>query len=273
MEITIMKKYIILPSSKDNEKFTKLQVNHSIWGTPIRYSDDTILAAYQPDNDPFVFDMLDEAVQSLAYPTQYAVPVFEVELLGSSELTGSYESFSKSGDTNTCRKTSLQNIEKVITATHAGITYDLSTVWEQRKQLHIESIKLSARHYADDTSELKTQIDKLLELVSSLKGKQSYEELTKILKTTNELLDNPSAENLEKYITLSKIQQGAPSPAMQALGVCMLALAVAVAAMGGVVILGAGIALAACGVFAVGRRGTEVYKVMTDLASHTPSIG
>ena len=264
-----MKKHIVLPSTKENEKFTKLQVNHSVWGTPLRYSDDAILATYHPGCYACVYDTLEVAVVMQLY-SEYAAPIFEAELLNSSELTNEYDS--KSGDINTYKVTYSRNIEKIISATHAGITYDLSTVWEQRKQLRAETNKLTARHYADDTSELKTQIDKLIKLVSSLKGKLSYAELTNIVKATNEFLDNPSAENLKKYKTLANTQQGTPSLAMQGLGLCMLALAAAVAAMGVGVIPGAVIALVGCGVFAVGRRETGVCKVMNDLSSHVPSM-
>lgn len=266
-----MKKYITLFSSWENAEFTNLQVNHSIWGTPLRYSDDVILAAFQLDSYTAVYDVLDEAVASLVH-YKYAVPVFEVELLDSSELMDSEDS--KSGDINTYKMTSPHNIKKVISATHAGITYDLSMVVAQRAQLVIESNKLIEKsNAAVNGSELKSQMDTLRKRVWALKGKESYAELTTILQATNEFLDNPSAENLKKYKALAKTQQGAPSPVMQAVGGCMLALAAIVVAMGLGMILGVGIGLVGCGLFAAGRREIGVYNAMKDLsASVSPSM-
>ena len=280
-----MKKYVFLTGK--NEKFTKLQVNHSIWGTPIRYSEDTILATSQPnsdqpDSDLIVFNNLDEAVSIFAY-TNNAPPVFEVELLESSVLTD--DICSKSGDIYTNHKlTSPHNITKIISARHASITYDLSTAWEQREQLRIESNKLSDKYNsAADRTDLKTQIGNLLKLVGSLKGKLPYAELTDIIKATNEFLDHSSFKidnagkhiaftdmqdfiPITKYRELAKSKQGAPSTAMQAVGLCMLALAAVVAAMGVGIVPGAALALVGVGLFAAGQRETGVCKAMNDLA-------
>ena len=286
-----MKKYIILSTSRKAEKstelrvltkFLQLQVNHSIWGTPLRYSEDAILAAYQPGRDACVYDRFEEAVAMLIY-SAFAAPIFEVELLNSSVLFD--DCCSKSGDIFLGYKlTSTDNITKLISARHAGITYDLSKVWAQRQQLYIESSKLNDKYNATaDRTDLKTQIGNLLKLVESLQGNLSYAELTDIIKKTNEFLEKSSfyADNAGKMISFSDIQpyipiteyrelaktkQGAPSLAMQTLGLCMLTLAAALVSMGFGLVPGAVLALSGLGFFAAGKRETGVCKAMNDLA-------
>lgn len=266
-----MKKYIIIPP--DDALCLGLQVNHPILGTPLRYSDDTILGRFRflTGFYPMVYDTLEDAVAAQAGKI-FAEPIFEVELKKDSELITTIDTDNR---INPYTLTSPDNIKEVLSATHAGIKYNLSAVWEQHKQYLAEIQKLFAKSFIGRSipkPEAQIKIDELRKLVWSLQGKQSYAELTDILRATNEFLGKPSL-NLEKYKTFAKSQKDAPSPAMQAVGLCMLALAAIVAAMGASMILCAGAGLAGCGLFAMGRRGTGVYKAMNDLSNlPTPSF-
>ena len=211
--------------------------------------------------------------EAMRYITEerHTPPVFELELADDSELR---ETINLDGELNPFQIASAENLVRIISATHAGHRYDLSEVWEECQNFIQETRKLRTNHY-DKTlegSDLRKAINDLHKKTATAEGTVSYATLTKIYKATNHLLNNPTTDNLKEYKALAKTQQGAPSLAIQIIGVCMLALAAAVATMGVGLLLGAGIALAGCGVFALGRHETGLCKSMNNLALNDSSL-
>lgn len=267
-----MFKYITIPSNwdGDTEVFYGLPLYHSICRTPLRHSEDTILAAYRPDSFyKSVHDTLEEANTHLleCYGScNYSVPIFEVELQEDAALLPSVNGWN---ELNPYKLVSPDHIVRVVSAVHAGIRYDLSTVWNQCQQFRDKIRNLHPRLDLQlDLSNQEMKLVALLNQMRSLEGKQSYTELLTILDATQSLLDHPSEENRKRYQTLAEMQQGSPSPALQALGICMLALAIVIGTSS--VSLGIGLALAGVGVFAIGRRETGVCKAMSDFSCTLP---
>lgn len=124
-----------------------------------------------------------------------------------------------------------------------------------------------------ESSMLHSKLNNLINQLSSLKGKSQDLELLSICTLTNKLLKNPTDTNIRQYQYHAKKTQGSPSLAMQVLGACMIALAVAIAIMSSGLLLSASVGLLGCGLFAIGRRQTGLSKSMEELSKGlTPSL-
>lgn len=259
-----MKKYMVMSTPFDLKE--SLMHSHFSWGLSIKT---VMLAVAHLGYERKFYETREEAAESL---TQYEI-LFEVELKESTRLENAYHE--KTNELLNYKTGSKNNIEKIISAAYEAVTCDLTETSLLRDQLIIEAKALGKRRETSTVgSPIRTQIEKLHTLVWSLEGKASYTELLGILHETNLFLEDPSRENLKKYQEFAQTQRGAPSPMMQQLGVCMLAVAAAVVLISAAVIGGLpgvvlmpsiSVALVGCGLFAEGKRTMGVCDVMMSI--------
>ena len=257
-----MRRFVISQQFEHSSpRVSVLQVK-SASGKPITYSNDVIFASFNDakDREMCVYYSLEQALHSYS-KDKLVPPVFEVELSDTAVLQPSFTGL---------MFTSPSSISKFISATHAGINYVLSEVCQQKSEYikGVSSLELKVTTEHDGMVRLRTS--ELNTLLLSLEGKLSYAELVDILKATKKFLDAPTVDNRKEYQAIAKTKQGASSLALQAIGLCMIALAFAVMTATAFVSAPLSIALAGCGIFALGRYTTGLSKAMSKLALAVP---